>query len=297
MRGDLVSRPIGDVLQEAKTLFEGGREGAAGHQPGHAAPTASTSSTAPASGTAGRCKTRMTRAGASALGELAEPYGAWVRLHYVYPYPHVDEVIPLMADGPRPALPRRAVPARASRRAEAHEAAGQRREEPRAHRSAGARSCPELVVRSTFIAGFPGETEAEFEHLLDFLREAQIDRAGCFAYSPVEGATANELPGMLPAGSARRAPRALHGGGRRRSRPRKLQRARRRDDAGAGRFGAGARPQGRRRPLATPMRRRSTAACSCCRRRRLASTLKVGEFIARAHRRRRRATTWSARRV
>ena len=79
-----------------------------------------------------------------------------------------------------------------------HEAAGQRREEPGAHRSAGARSARELVVRSTFIAGFPGETEEEFEHLLDFMREAQIDRAGCFAYTPVEGAAANELPGMLP---------------------------------------------------------------------------------------------------
>ena len=133
----------------------------------------------------------------TALGELAAPYGAWVRLHYVYPYPHVDEVLPLMASGR--VLPYLDVPFQ-----HAHPDVLKRMKRP----ASGERNlerlqrwretCPEIVVRSTFIAGFPGETEAEFDYLLDFMREAQIDRAGCFAYSPVEGASANELPGALP---------------------------------------------------------------------------------------------------
>jgi ribosomal protein S12 methylthiotransferase len=132
------------------------------------------------------------------LATLAEPFGAWVRLHYVYPYPHVDEVLPLMASGR--ILPYLDVPFQ-----HAHPDVLKRMKRP----ASGERNlerlarwreiCPEIVVRSTFIAGFPGETEAEFETLLDFMREAQIDRAGCFAYSPVQGAAANELPGMLPA--------------------------------------------------------------------------------------------------
>ena len=132
------------------------------------------------------------------LGELAAPYGAWVRLHYVYPYPHVDEMLPLMAAGA--ILPYLDVPFQ-----HAHPDVLRRMKRPASgeknlERLARWREmCPELVVRSTFIAGFPGETEAEFEHLLDFMREARIDRAGCFAYSPVAGAIANELPGMLPA--------------------------------------------------------------------------------------------------
>ena len=133
-----------------------------------------------------------------ALGELAAPHGAWVRLHYVYPYPHVDEALPLMATGA--VLPYLDVPFQHSHpdvlRRMKRPASGERNLE-RLHKWREA--CPELVVRSTFIAGFPGETETEFQHLLDFVREAQIDRAGCFAYSPVEGAAANELPGMLPA--------------------------------------------------------------------------------------------------
>jgi len=118
-------------------------------------------------------------------------------LHYVYPYPHVDEVLPLMAQGL--VLPYLDVPFQ-----HAHPDVLRRMKRP----ASGERNleriqrwrelCPELVVRSTFIAGFPGETEEEFSYLLDFLREAQIDRAGCFAYSPVNGATANELPGALP---------------------------------------------------------------------------------------------------
>jgi ribosomal protein S12 methylthiotransferase len=131
------------------------------------------------------------------LADLAAPHGAWVRLHYVYPYPHVDEVLPLMAEGR--VLPYLDVPFQ-----HAHPDVLKRMKRP----ASGERNlerlarwrevCPEIVVRSTFIAGFPGETEAEFETLLDFLREAQIDRAGCFAYSPVDGAAANALPGMLP---------------------------------------------------------------------------------------------------
>jgi ribosomal protein S12 methylthiotransferase len=134
------------------------------------------------------------------LADLAEPYGAWVRLHYVYPYPHVDEVLPLMAQGR--VLPYLDVPFQ-----HAHPDVLRRMKRP-AYGDGGERNlerlarwreiCPQIVVRSTFIAGFPGETEAEFETLLDFMREAQIDRAGCFAYSPVDGAAANSIPGMLP---------------------------------------------------------------------------------------------------
>ena len=133
-----------------------------------------------------------------ALGELAAPHGAWVRLHYVYPYPHVDDILPLMAEGK--VLPYLDVPFQHS-----HPDVLKRMKRPASgeknlERIARWREmCPDLVIRSTFIAGFPGETEEEFEHLLDFMREARIDRAGCFAYSPVEGAAANDLPGMLSA--------------------------------------------------------------------------------------------------
>jgi ribosomal protein S12 methylthiotransferase len=131
------------------------------------------------------------------LGEIAEPYGAWVRLHYVYPYPSVDEVITLMATGA--VLPYLDVPFQHSHpdvlRRMKRPASGERNLE-RLQRWRDL--CPELVVRSTFIAGFPGETETEFQHLLDFMQEARIDRAGCFAYSPVEGAVANDISGMLP---------------------------------------------------------------------------------------------------
>ena len=134
---------------------------------------------------------------AQSLAKLAERYGAWVRLHYVYPYPSVDDIIPLMASGQ--ILPYLDVPFQHS-----HPDVLKRMKRPASgeknlERIARWREiCPEIVIRSTFIAGFPGETEEEFEHLLNFLREAEIDRAGCFAYSPVDGATANELPGMLP---------------------------------------------------------------------------------------------------
>ncbi|WHZ11425.1 MAG: hypothetical protein OJF60_001864 [Burkholderiaceae bacterium] len=194
MRGDLVSRPVGDVLAEARALFDSGvRE------------LLVISQDTSAYGVDlkyrigfwdGRpIRTRMFEL-VEALGALAEPYGAWVRLHYVYPYPSVDEVIPLMAQGR--VLPYLDVPFQHSHpdvlRRMKRPASGEKNLE-RLER--WRRDCPQLVVRSTFIAGFPGETEEEFQHLLDFMREAQIDRAGCFAYSPVAGAAANELPGML----------------------------------------------------------------------------------------------------
>jgi ribosomal protein S12 methylthiotransferase len=195
MRGDLVSRPIGDVLKEAKALFEGGvKELLVISQDTSAYGVDIKYRTGFWDGTP--VKTRMLDL-VRTLGEIAEPYGAWVRLHYVYPYPSVDEVIPLMAEGR--VLPYLDVPLQHS-----HPAVLKRMKRPASgeknlERIAKWREiCPELVIRSTFIAGFPGETEEEFEHLLDFIRTAEIDRAGCFAYSPVEGATANEIPGMLP---------------------------------------------------------------------------------------------------
>jgi ribosomal protein S12 methylthiotransferase len=195
MRGDLVSRPVGDVLKEAKALFEGGvKELLVVSQDTSAYGVDVKYRTGFYEGRP--VKTRMLEL-VQALGELAEPHGAWVRLHYVYPYPHVDEVIPLMAQGK--VLPYLDVPFQHSHpdvlRRMKRPASGERNLERIAR---WREMCPELVIRSTFIAGFPGETEAEFQHLLDFLREAQIDRAGCFAYSPVQGAAANDIPGMLP---------------------------------------------------------------------------------------------------
>jgi len=195
MRGDLVSRPIGDVLREAQALFEGGVKELL---------VISQDTSAYGVDVKYRMgfwdgkpvKTRMLDL-VRALGEIAEPYGAWVRLHYVYPYPSVDDVIPLMASGS--VLPYLDVPLQHSHpdvlKRMKRPASGERNLERIAR---WREMCPELVVRSTFIAGFPGETEAEFEHLLDFMKEAQIDRAGCFAYSPVAGAAANDIPGMLP---------------------------------------------------------------------------------------------------
>lgn len=195
MRGDLVSRPIGDVLNEARALFEGGvKELLVISQDTSAYGVDVKYRTGFWNGTP--VKTRMLDL-VQALGDLAEPYGAWVRLHYVYPYPSVDDIIPLMAAGR--VLPYLDVPFQHSHpdvlRRMKRPASGEKNLE-RLQRWRDA--CPELVIRSTFIAGFPGETEEEFAHLLDFVREAQIDRAGCFAYSPVEGATANSIAPMLP---------------------------------------------------------------------------------------------------
>ncbi|MFC7460735.1 30S ribosomal protein S12 methylthiotransferase RimO [Hydrogenophaga defluvii] len=195
MRGDLVSRPIGDVLTEARKLFEAGvKELLVVSQDTSAYGVDVKYRTGFWDGKP--VKTRMFDL-VRELGELAKGFGAWVRLHYVYPYPHVDEVLPLMAEGL--VLPYLDVPLQHSHpdvlRRMKRPASGERNQE----RIQQWRDvCPELVVRSTFIAGFPGETEEEFAHLLDFVREAQIDRAGCFAYSPVTGAAANELANPVP---------------------------------------------------------------------------------------------------
>jgi ribosomal protein S12 methylthiotransferase len=196
MRGDLVSRPIGDVLKEAKALFEGGvKELLVISQDTSAYGVDVKYRTGFHDGRP--VKTRMLEL-VQTLGEMAEPYGAWVRLHYVYPYPSVDEVIPLMAQGK--VLPYLDVPFQHSHPDVLKRMKRPANGEKNLERIAKWREmCPEIVIRSTFIAGFPGETEAEFDHLLDFMREARIDRAGCFAYSPVEGASANEIPGMVPA--------------------------------------------------------------------------------------------------
>ena len=196
MRGDLVSRPVGDVLLEARRLFAAGvKELLVISQDTSAYGVDVKYRTGFFDGAP--VKTRML-ALCEQLATLAEPWGAWVRLHYVYPYPHVDDVVPLMATGK--VLPYLDVPFQ-----HAHPDVLMRMKRPASGEKNLERItrwrelCPEIVIRSTFIAGFPGETESEFEYLLDFMREAQVDRAGCFAYSPVHGASANELPGALPA--------------------------------------------------------------------------------------------------
>ena len=195
MRGDLVSRPIGEVVREARALFKSGvRELLVISQDTSAYGVDLKYRTDFVDGRPVR--TRMTEL-CRELGLLAREYDAWIRLHYVYPYPHVDEVLPLMAEGL--ILPYLDVPFQHSHpdvlKRMKRPASGERNIE----RIQGWRKwVPELTVRSTFIAGFPGETEEHFEHLLDFLKEAQLNRVGCFAYSPVEGASANELDGALP---------------------------------------------------------------------------------------------------
>ncbi|MBF0392852.1 MAG: 30S ribosomal protein S12 methylthiotransferase RimO [Alphaproteobacteria bacterium] len=190
LRGDLVSRPAGEILAEAERLAEAGVKellvvsqdtGAYGLDLRHAESP---------------WRDRMVRARlgdlAAGLGEL----GMWVRLHYVYPYPHVDEVIPLMAEGKL--LPYLDIPfqhaspkvLKAMRRPADHERVLERIRRWRA-------DCPDLTIRSTFIVGFPGETEADFEFLLDWLEEAQLDRVGAFKYEAVDGAAANALPGAV----------------------------------------------------------------------------------------------------
>jgi ribosomal protein S12 methylthiotransferase len=191
MRGDLVSRPVGEVLQEAQTLAKAGVKellvisqdtSAYGvdvkYRTGfwHGRPV----------------KTRMTQL----VQHLAE-LGIWVRLHYVYPYPHVDEIVPLMRlDALLPYLD---VPFQhASPRILKLMKRPADSENTLARIRAWREICPDITIRSTFIVGFPGETDAEFEALLAFLEEAQLDRVGCFAYSAVEGAAANALPDPVP---------------------------------------------------------------------------------------------------
>jgi ribosomal protein S12 methylthiotransferase len=191
MRGDLVSRPVGEVLAEAERLVDAGvREllvvsqdtSAYGvdlkYRPDfwHGRPLA----------------TRLTTL-ARELGQLP----AWTRLHYVYPYPHVDDLLPLMADGlilPYLDMPLQHGSERILRAMQRPAATAKVLSRIARWRAI----CPDLVLRSTFIVGFPGETEHDFDQLLEFLQEAQLDRVGCFAYSPVEGAAANALPDPVP---------------------------------------------------------------------------------------------------
>jgi len=191
MRGDLVSRPIAEVMQEAERLVKAGvKEILVISQDTSAYGVDVKYRTGFVNGRP--VKTKMTDL-CRALGEL----GVWVRLHYVYPYPHVDEVIPLMAEGkvlPYLDVPFQHASPRILRLMKRPASSEKVLERIRAWRGI----CPGITIRSTFIAGFPGETDAEFEELLAFLDEAQLDRVGCFAYSPVEGAAANELPDPVP---------------------------------------------------------------------------------------------------
>ncbi len=195
MRGDLVSRPIAEVMLEAENLFKAGvRELLVISQDTSAYGVDVKFRMGFWNGRP--VKTHMTQL-VEALGELAKQHGAWVRLHYVYPYPHVDAIIPLMNEGH--VLPYLDVPLQ-----HAHPDVLKRMKRPANGEKnieriqAWRAMSPDITIRSTFIAGFPGETEAEFEYLLDFLKEAEIDRLGCFAYSPVEGATANALDNPVP---------------------------------------------------------------------------------------------------
>ncbi|MEP6633627.1 MAG: 30S ribosomal protein S12 methylthiotransferase RimO, partial [Luteimonas sp.] len=196
MRGDLVSRPVDEVLREAEKLVRGGvRELLVISQDTSAYGV--DVKYAPREWHGKSYQTRM-----KALSEGLSELGVWTRLHYVYPYPHVDNIIPLMTqtrDGVPALLPYLDIPfqhaspriLKLMKRPGAVDKTLQRIARWR-------EICPELTIRSTFIVGFPGETEAEFEELLDFLDEAQLDRVGAFAYSPVEGAQANALPDPVP---------------------------------------------------------------------------------------------------
>ena len=195
MRGDLVSRPIGEVVREARNLVgQGVRELLVIAQDTSAYGVDLKYRHDFVDGRPVR--TRLVEL-VEELARIDADAPPWVRLHYVYPYPHVDAIIPLMAEGR--VLPYLDVPFQ-----HAHPEVLKRMKRP----ASGERNidrikawravCLDITIRSTFIAGFPGETEAQFEYLLDFLREAQLDRVGCFAYSPVDGAAANQLPDAVP---------------------------------------------------------------------------------------------------
>ncbi len=191
MRGDLASRPIGQVMLEAENLVKAGvKELLVIAQDTSAYGVDLKYRTGFWRGRP--VKTKMLDL-CKTLGEL----GVWVRLHYVYPYPHVDDVVPLMAEGK--ILPYLDVPFQhASQRVLKLMKRPARAENVLARIRRWREICPQIAIRSTFIAGFPGETEAEFSELLEFLKEAQLDRVGCFAYSPVDGAAANALPDAVP---------------------------------------------------------------------------------------------------
>lgn len=191
LRGDLVSRPIGDVMNEAEGLVNAGvRELLVISQDTSAYGIDTKFRT-------GFWQGRPIKTHMQQLCETLAELGVWVRLHYVYPYPHVDKVIPLMAEGK--VLPYLDIPfqhanldvLKAMKRPAATEKTLNRIQQWRS-------DCPDITLRSTFIVGFPGETEAQFQELLDFLREAQLDRVGCFQYSPVEGAAANDIADHVP---------------------------------------------------------------------------------------------------
>uniref|UniRef100_UPI0035135630 30S ribosomal protein S12 methylthiotransferase RimO n=1 Tax=Limnobacter sp. TaxID=2003368 RepID=UPI0035135630 len=191
MRGDLVSRPIGEVIREAESLKKSGVK-----------ELLVVSQDTSAYGVDIKYRTdfvngRPVKTQFQQLAEELGQLGLWVRMHYVYPYPHVDRVVPLMAEGK--ILPYLDIPFQHSHpdvlKRMKRPASGERNiERIRAWREV----CPDITLRSTFITGFPGETEAEFEHLLQFIEEAELDRVGVFAYSPVEGAKANALPNPVP---------------------------------------------------------------------------------------------------
>ncbi len=193
MRGDLVSRPVDEVLREAEKLVRGGVK-----------ELLVVSQDTSAYGVDLKYATRLWRDNAyqtrmKALCEGLSALGAWTRLHYVYPYPHVDEIIPLMAEGkllPYLDIPFQHASPRILKLMKRPGAVDKTLERIQRWRAA----CPELTIRSTFIVGFPGETDAEFEELLEFLDEAQLDRVGAFAYSPVAGAQANALPDPVDEG-------------------------------------------------------------------------------------------------
>jgi len=191
MRGNLVSRPVDDVLREAERLANAGVK-----------ELLVVSQDTSAYGLdlkyqSENWKGREVRTRFYDLAEALGDLGIWVRMHYVYPYPHVDEVIPLMAEGkilPYLDIPFQHANSRILKLMKRPAASENNLERINAWREI----CPDITLRSTFIVGFPGETEQEFEQLLDFLSEAQMDRVGCFAYSPVKGALANELPDQIP---------------------------------------------------------------------------------------------------
>ena len=191
MRGDLVSRPIGEVMDEAERLVKAGTRELL---------VVSQDTSAYGVDTKYRMGFWQGRPIKTRMHELCEALGeldAWVRLHYVYPYPHVDNTIPLMAEGL--ILPYLDIPFQhASPKVLKNMKRPAHQEKVLARIANWRDQCPDLTIRSTFIVGFPGETEEDFQMLLDWLDEAQLDRVGCFEYSPVEGATANELPDPVP---------------------------------------------------------------------------------------------------
>ncbi|MFV0282753.1 MAG: 30S ribosomal protein S12 methylthiotransferase RimO [Castellaniella sp.] len=191
MRGRLVSRPIGDVLGEARRLVDAGVK-----------ELLVISQDTSAYGVDIKYRTgfwdgRPVKTQLAALARALGEFGVWVRMHYVYPYPHVDELIPLMAEGrilPYLDIPFQHASPRILRTMK--RPAFEDRTLARIHQWREA--CPDLTLRSTFIVGFPGETEEDFQYLLDWMTQAQLDRVGCFQYSPVEGACANELADPVP---------------------------------------------------------------------------------------------------